>query len=764
MLKIFRNTEGSVYGAAILIGVVVFLLKFSAHVLNPYNCDWLLGGGDDTTEYISWLYYRSTPFTFPVIGTLTGYDYPTTTGVGLTGAIPLIAIPMKFLTYGQIADFQYFGWWFLSCYALQGYFSVRLMKAIAAFKNVKIAPIAYVLGASFFVLSPALLTRTGHMNLCGQWLILWGFTIYFESKTRRESVLNFLKIVGVTALVHQYLLLMIFGIGFATFWRLGLVEKQATDSFLKRAFSWIQNLFFNVLNVALAMVLWFFVGNFNVSTDTMKQAGFGKYSANLNVFFNGLGEQKLFKNLDFNDGQYEGFGYLGVGLLLLGAFSLIFRLFKPKAATNVGEILDATRMPPTTSSNYFSWFSPLGFIAILFAAYAFGNTWTWGHETVLTAQGFYEKNHSVDYLSQAFRASGRFIWVLHYFLMVQIIIAFLKSNLPNALKISLFAILTAVQIFDISAMVQREKANFDFDGYAPSVMTPKNWETITVEANRIVMLPPYSWNYNSGSDYFHFAHLTALRHQDITTGYLARPDAKAHGVYEKKVFANLERGDLEGEELSIFIAGKRYFPKLKKLVDKGQVKAFEYQGYAVAVPIKFEKTIQYLSQLPNCQSLRFETPDLTAFLKQHSTNKIILAVVRDEASERLCDDAKKQFISMGVDIVKLGFRGSFAAIIIDGKSVFSGIENGKAVFKTVKKGDILRGPVFLKNIDLQSAGGLAGNFGKILIDGKDYSLASRGFNFVVLDKQFNVLKTAYFDTYDDCAAGEVRNVEVKSEK
>jgi Family of unknown function (DUF6311)/Interleukin-like EMT inducer len=760
MFKIFRNTEGSVYGAAMLIGVVVFLLKFSAHVLNPYNCDWLLGGGDDTTEYISWLYYRSTPFTFPVIGTLTGYDYPTSTGVGLTGAIPLIAIPMKFLTHGQNTDFQYFGWWFLACYVLQGYFSVRLMKAIAAFKNVKIAPIAYVLASVFFVVSPALLTRTGHINLCGQWLILWGFTIYFESKNRRQAAFNFLKIVAVTALVHQYLLLMVFGIGFATFWRLALVEKQATDSFFKRVFSWIKNLFFNVSNVALAMILWFFIGNFNAPTDTMKQVGFGTYSANLNTFFNGQGEQKLFKTFDFNEGQYEGFGYLGLGLLLLTAFSLViavvlfvFKLFKSDASTDKNALNQANNPP----NKYFSWFSQLGFISFLFAAYSFSNVWFFGHAKVLTAVSFYDTNHNVDYLSQAFRASGRFVWVFHYFLMSQIIIAFLKLKISNGFKISILATLIVVQAIDISPMIRRERKYFDFDGYQPSAMTPKIWAEITAEAQRIVMLPPHVWRYKSEGDYFHFARLTALKNQEITTGYLARPDWKAHEIYRKKILNDLEHGDLADEQNSIFVAGGKYLPKLKKLVASGQVKAFEYEDYAVAVPLKFEKTIQYLTQLPNCQPLRFDRPDLTEFLKLNSKDRIILAVVKDEATEQLCNDAKKQFADMGIDIVQLGFRGSFAAIIIDGKSVFSGIDNKKAVLKTVKKGDILRGPLFLKDIELQSAGGEVGNFGKIIVDGKDYSPALRGFNFVVLDKQFKILQTAYFDTYDDCTTGEVRN-------
>lgn len=761
MLKNIRNTEGSIYGAAMLIGVVVFLLKFSAHVLNPYNCDWLLSGGDDTTEYISWLFYRATPTTFPVIGTLTGYDYPTVTGVGLTGAIPLLAIPMKFFTHGQTTDFQYFGWWFLACYTLQGYFSVRLVKAFAAFKNVEIPPIYVVLASVFFILSPALLTRTGHMNLCGQWLILWAFSIYFEAKTRNQAFISFLKIVGVTALIHQYLLLMMFGIAFAAFWRLGIVEKKSSDSIAKRALSVGKNGILNLANLTLAAILWFFVGNFNVSTDTMQQVGFGKFSANLNTFFNGQNEQKLFKTFDFNEGQYEGFGYLGLGVLLLLGVTItaffICKIFKTNTLAN--KKTNLVSEDNRTNASFIAHRSSftLGFVACLFAAFSFSQIWTFGHTVVLTATEFYKTDHNVDYLSQAFRASGRFVWVLHYFLMLQIIVAFVKINWSNKLKISVLATLLFVQIIDVSPMIQRERKYMDFDGYTPSVMTPKIWENITAEAERLVMLPPYVWHYNEYNDYFHFAHVAALTHKDITTGYLARPDFKGHAEYEKKLLSNLQIGALGDEQNSIFIASKRYVSKLKKLVASGQVTAFEYEKYAIAVPIKFQKTIAYLSQLPNCQLLKFDGIDLTDFLKIHSKDKILLVVAKDEATYRLCNDAVQQFAAMNSDVSKLGFRGSYAAIFVDGKAVFSQFDNDKFLLKSVKKGEILRGYNFPKEVTLESAGGTSGNFGKIILDGKDLSPGVRGFNFVVLDKQFNILKTAYFDTYDDCATGEVKN-------
>ena len=102
-------------------------------------------------------------------------------------------------------------------------------------------------------------------------------------------------------------------------------------------------------------------------------------------------------------------------------------------------------------------------------------------------------------------------------------------------------------------------------------------------------------------------------------------------------------------------------------------------------------------------------------------------------------------------------RGGMAAVFQNGKLVFVKITpETEGIVQKFKKGDVVNGFTFKNDLELHSAGGGAGNFGKIIINGKDYSLAQRGFNLVVVDKDFKVLKTAFFDTFDDCYSGEVK--------
>ena len=110
---------------------------------------------------------------------------------------------------------------------------------------------------------------------------------------------------------------------------------------------------------------------------------------------------------------------------------------------------------------------------------------------------------------------------------------------------------------------------------------------------------------------------------------------------------------------------------------------------------------------------------------------------------------------LGFTNIGLGFRGSYIGIFIDGKMATETIDNTKMIEKTIKKGNILRGVTFPYDVHLQSAGAIAANKSAIDIDGKNKLTVRRGFNFVVLNTDFKVLKTAYFDTYDDCATGEI---------
>ena len=83
-----------ILGIALFIGVLtIYHLNLSLLTLWPTNTGWLLHG-DWAQHYLSWEFFRSTPWQFP-LGTLENYFYPLTSNIGYTDAIPLMAFIFK---------------------------------------------------------------------------------------------------------------------------------------------------------------------------------------------------------------------------------------------------------------------------------------------------------------------------------------------------------------------------------------------------------------------------------------------------------------------------------------------------------------------------------------------------------------------------------------------------------------------------------------------------------------------------------------------
>lgn len=96
------------------------------------------------------------------------------------------------------------------------------------------------------------------------------------------------------------------------------------EFFKKRDVQNISNLFLLIILCLVSIVLtaWqigLFVGTAAPSSDT----GYGFYKFNLNGFLNPLGSSFFLRTQAHGGGDYEGFAYLGVGLLFLIFFIVV---------------------------------------------------------------------------------------------------------------------------------------------------------------------------------------------------------------------------------------------------------------------------------------------------------------------------------------------------------------------------------------------------------------------------------------------------------
>jgi hypothetical protein len=532
----------------LLISLGLFQRKLGWDMLKGAHYSWLQITPDSYTEYLSWEFYRRTPLRFPVLGTMEKYDYPSKSGIGVTGAIPIMAIPLKLVNAFLPERFQHLGWWMLLNYMLLGIFGVLFLKAIGIRY-----PLWLVLGATLFMISPAFITRSGHLALCAHWVLIWAFWIYYVEKDIAQQYRMTLWNVGIASLVQPYLLAMAMGVHVATLWK-GVIAKSITTR---------KALFYCLGYLPVIAFCWFIAGNFNIPLSSNSAEGYGIYSANLNVLWNSLGFAQVFPAFPWaNSGQHEGYSYLGAGAIFLFSGMLMYHVFKTKLT-----------------------FQPIWVIAGLSAFYALSNIITFNEHIVFQYFGF------PKFITDTFRGSARFIWLLHYLLIFMGIKYLFDSRLPIWAKHFIFVAAFSLQLYDL-------KEFFYPDQYKSHVYTPKIehqvWSTITKGAARLVMYPPYGWNYGQEYDFLDFANVAVENNMDFTAAYLARNDKKARNRYRESLNLLLAEGSLVGEENSIFITTPENAPTFKLLYEKGMVRAFSYQNRIIVVPVQLKTNIDYL--------------------------------------------------------------------------------------------------------------------------------------------------------------------------
>lgn len=375
--------------AALLLGLVFAAGVYGMRVLDPTSHAWLLHG-DPAQHYIGAVYFLSEPWQWPP-GAMQGFG-AAGASVMLTDSLPLLALPAKAL--GMPAHWQYFGAWLYACHALAAYAGARLLLQLGC------RPGQAVLGALFFTAAPVLLMRAyGHEALQGQFLLLAGLALAF-GPWRGGA---WLALIVVSVLVHPYLAVMVFALAAAAAGA-AWTTRQAGGGRLTACAA---------LASLAAGITAYLAGYFGRGGE-YSAAGHGFFSANLLTWFDPLdwagflaqfgrdvaqGHEwsRLLPALgQATVGQYEGFAYLGAGMLLLVAIAL-FAGRRPNAADR----------PPTAS-----WVWLLVVCAVL-ALLAVSARPALGTRILLEVP----LPSPVQWLLGMFRASGRFIWPLTFLLM-----------------------------------------------------------------------------------------------------------------------------------------------------------------------------------------------------------------------------------------------------------------------------------------------------------------------------------------------------------
>jgi len=510
--------------------IIVFQCAYGLQVIMPGNISWLMTIHHDWgAHYLGWYFYINEPWHFP-LGEIHKLFYPVGTNVGMTDSIPLLAIFFKLFDAFLPEDFQYIGMWLLSCHLLAAYFTIRL------FKLFEVNQIITFIAVLFIAANPVLIYRGMHPAICSHWLLIASIYLYFLNpyriKPRKILLYQFILLI-LSAMINPYMTFMVLGFTFFIPFRLSFFDKVLAK----------KNFFiYNAVSIFAVLLCWYVVGmiSFKKGEDLDVSGAYGLLSLNLNSLFNSFGFSTFLPQLkQVSLFQYEGFMYLGLGIIFLLIILLFYNIytFVSKKRNLLQSIF------PSYKANLI----PLIILVIILTLFSVTHIVSLNDKVLF-------KIPIPDQLlkiGEILRASARFFWTPYYLIVLFCIIGIAKSKLPRFVKLFVAFIALIIQFYDTKTLfTYRHLTN----GSYQMPIDEKSWSTLFKEFDEIVLYPPFQGSYLVNSDYQDFCYLAAKARKPITTGYVSRVDNRAVDLYTNSLTAELERGKLSSKKLYITTA------------------------------------------------------------------------------------------------------------------------------------------------------------------------------------------------------------------
>lgn len=365
---------------------------------------------DDITQYIAGFnLYFIAPWQIPLLG-FDGFNYPQGTRVTFVDAIPLFSLFLKVFVPASWAPFNPFGVWVGLCFIGQGVGAWWILKELGV--RSLFALIALM---ALFLIFPALMVRLGHISLMSHWIILFSVALYFKSCNENKLAAMAWSALLLSAFyVNIYLFVMASAIMLAAFLnaRRNLKWRDFGLFFMPYAFIF-SSLFIMILPLPLS--------------EVAAEGGFGYYSMNILAPF--MGGKWISFTAGQGSGQYEGFNYLGLGVLS----GLVYLLLRYQNFL--------------VSAMHRHW--PLFCILLICVFYSLSNHIFFGANEVAIIK-------YPDFLAPVtsqFRASGRFFWIVGYFVVIYVVVGLYRNMNHKSFIFATIAVV-ALQVGDVNGIYQ----------------------------------------------------------------------------------------------------------------------------------------------------------------------------------------------------------------------------------------------------------------------------------------------------------------------
>ena len=464
------------YALSALIGLVLAAVIFTPSVLLGTGPFWDAPNYPDMQQHLSAArYFLHDSWRFPVFLTKLIMP-PDGVSVVFLDVNPLLAFLAKVWFKLTGLSVNYFGPWIAICYALQGAAFLYLCRSLGL-RGWLPAVVCAVIALSV----PEFLYRYFHLNLLGQFLITIQLGFYFRAvRGGRYRAMSWwaLALALTTILIHFYTFAMVAGIYAALLAEYAFRARGEVRTVLTHGAIFL-------IGTAALLVASGYLHGAGGST------GFGYFSMNILSPFVPQDSGVLpfmHDMIDGTGGQYEGFNYLGLGILALFVIALV--LYRRDLWVLARRYRFLLLMMLAFTAFAVSFNPMIGDIALL---HPFGHAAS-TTATAATAPaaaphhaGLGQKIHDlIFYPLQQFRSSGRFFWPVGY-LMAAFGIVGVWRRMPRPAGPGILAVAALLQFADAGPLRNEMSAAIRAPAATPVGADP--WVKLIAAHREITVLP-----------------------------------------------------------------------------------------------------------------------------------------------------------------------------------------------------------------------------------------------------------------------------------
>ncbi len=694
--QLWHRLQSFLWIHRIVIPFGIFALFFDLSTLNPQNVGWLMGG-DLGQHFLGWTAYRFGSWQWPV-GFSELIAHPTGAPLSATDSNPLVSVPLKLMSPLLPDYFQYVGLWYLACLALSYNIAFGLLYWLSG------RWLASMAAAIILVAAPFMFTRLEHDSLMAHWLVLLSFSVFFRTGADRRAVAKHGGVTAVAMAIHPYLIFMTGAVA-----AMDLV-RRTYRRFIHGAGLRALGFFaagIATLLIPAALVGWL-LGIF--ALQPLPQ-NYGVFTMDPLAWFNGFGQSATLTGWQSARGQYEGNQFLGLGALIAVVVAMVLWV---TGMARPSENL-RTRLP---------WLLPAMLGLLLLAV-----------SPVVHVFGLRILSVNVDdwpligYVFETFRSSGRFAWPVSY-LLVLVSLSIWLTIRSRAVG-PLLALLAVVQLADqLPVMSQTREVTRFRDVEFKALQSEQDWRRLVAAADRLYVDPS-----NRESVIFELGYLAFPQHKPINHFHYAQQMLTAkHAAALRSERARIMQGQISDSVL--YVLDPILLTAVLRRQGVSPDRLRDLDGFLVIGPPDVSAG--------NPPGVRFRlAPDsdgLHDIVASCRADCSVLLSVRDEATASLSPEFISLIEERGGDLGALPVRGSYAAILANGRVIEEALS---------ATGDVrLNATVFGHDVGIFSGGAVGSNRSSIKLDGYELSPNTRGINLVVLGPD-GVSDINAFDTHAD---------------